>query len=134
MTRAAAPARAYHPAMAHAHHTIDYVELSVTDMAAAQRFYAQAFGWAFTDYGPGYAGIRRADGDGEVGGLCVADDVRPGGSLVVLYSDDIAASERAVRDAGGTIAVETFDFPGGQRFHFRDPSGNELAVWSPPRA
>ncbi|QDU83111.1 Glyoxalase-like domain protein [Planctomycetes bacterium Pla163] len=120
--------------MPHQHHTIDYIEIAVTDMAAAQRFYAGAFGWAFTDYGPGYAGIQRPGGDGEVGGLRLDETVTTGGPLVILYSDDIAASEHAVRAAGGTIAVETFDFPGGRRFHFRDPSGNELAVWSPPSA
>lgn len=116
------------------HHTIDYIEISVTDMAAAQRFYTAAFGWAFTDYGPGYAGIQRSGGEGEVGGLCVAESVITGGPLVVLYSNDIEASQQAVRAAGGTIAQEIFEFPGGRRFHFRDPSGNELAVWSPPSA
>ncbi|QDU83116.1 Glyoxalase-like domain protein [Planctomycetes bacterium Pla163] len=118
--------------MPHQHHTIDYIELAVTDMAATQDFYSSAFGWAFTDYGPEYAGIQRPGGAGEVGGLRLAECVTTGGPLVILYSDDIVASERAVRDAGGTIVVETFDFPGGRRFQFRDPSGNELAVWSPP--
>ena len=69
-------------------------------------------------------------GDREVGGLRRADDVRLGGPLVILYSDDLEASLAAVRSAGGTIVQEPFSFPGGRRFHFRDPSGNELAVWS----
>ena len=113
----------------HTHHAIDYIELSVTDMAAAQGFYGAAFGWTFTDYGPGYAGIQ-VNGK-EVGGLASADKVTPGGSLVVLYSNDLEASLSAVRNANGRIAVDPFDFPGGRRFHFADPSGNELAVWSP---
>lgn len=113
----------------HTHHAIDYIEFSVTDMTTAKKFYAAAFGWEFTDYAPGYAGIR--GGDGEVGGLRQADAVHTGGPLVVLYSTDLEASLKAVRSAGGTIVEEPFPFPGGRRFHFTDPSGNELAVWSP---
>ncbi len=114
----------------HTHHTIDYIEFQVTDLAAAKQFYGDAFGWTFTDYGPDYAGIRKADGDGEVGGMLQVPDVQTGGPLVVLYSSDVDGSVRAVRDAGGKIAKEPFEFPGGRRFHFVDPSGNELAVWS----
>lgn len=110
------------------HHGIDYIEISITDMAEAQRFYGEAFGWEFTDYGPEYAGIRR--GDGEMGGLRVAGEVETGGPLVILYSKDLEATLAAVREAGGRIATEPFDFPGGRRFHFHDSSGNELAVWS----
>ena len=110
------------------HHTIDYVELTVRDLAAAKAFYADAFGWAFTDYGPAYAGIQGPDR--EVGGLEQADAVRTGGPLVILYSDDLEASLAAVEAAGGTVSTPPFGFPGGRRFHFRDPSGNELAVWT----
>ena len=113
----------------HHHHTIDYIEFTVRDMQAAQSFYGTAFGWRFTDYGPDYAGIQRHDGDGEVGGLRRDDEVTPGGALVVLFSEDLEASVRAVQAAGGKIVVEPFAFPGGRRFHFQDPSGNELAVW-----
>lgn len=119
------------PDMPHQHHTIDYIEFTVTDMAQAQSFYADAFGWSFTDYGPDYAGIQKPGG-GESGGLSVGTEVRTGGPLVVLYSADLEASEQSVRDAGGVITVEPFDFPGGRRFQFRDPFGNELAVWSEP--
>ena len=109
-------------------HHIDYIELTVTDMARAQRFYSDAFGWEFTDYGPGYAGIR--SGEKEAGGLRLDETVVQGGPLVVLYSGDLEASVTAVRDAGGKIVVEPFEFPGGRRFHFEDPSGNQLAIWS----
>lgn len=112
----------------HTHHAIDYIELSVRDLEAAKRFYAEAFGWEFNDYGPGYAGIR--SGDGEEGGLRLTEEVRPGGPLVILYSRDLEASQAAVERAGGTIVQEIFAFPGGRRFQFADPSGNELAVWS----
>lgn len=99
------------------------------DVAAAKRFYGQAFGWQFNDYGPGYAGIRGADR--EMGGLAQADSVATGGPLVVLYSRDLDATLAAVRAAAGEIVRKPYSFPGGRRFHFRDPSGNELAVWSP---
>lgn len=113
------------------HHSIDYVEICVSDMAAAKHFYTTAFGWQFNDYGPDYAGIRRPEGDGEVGGLRRMDSVQAGGPLIVLYSDDLAASQAAVLAAGGRILKEPFRFPGGRRFEFADPSGNALAVWTP---
>ena len=113
---------------AHVHHSIDYIELTVLSVAEAKRFYGEAFGWRFNDYGPEYAGIQGAAR--EVGGLRQDEVVRPGGPLVVLFSHDLAATLEAVRAAGGTIVTEPFEFPGGRRFHFADPSGNELAVWS----
>lgn len=117
----------------HPHHGIDYVEIYVVDMDAAKRFYGEAFGWTFNDYGPGYAGIKKLNADTEAGGLCRADAVTPGGPLVVLFSNDLDATVDAVKAAGGGIVEEPYDFPGGRRFHFRDPSGNELAVWALPR-
>jgi predicted enzyme related to lactoylglutathione lyase len=114
---------------AHTHHAIDYIEIPVTDIDAAKAFYSAAFGWSLVDYGPDYAGIQ---GDGkEMGGLRRDAEVRPGGPLVVLYSDDLDASVEAVTGAGGTIVEPIYPFPGGRRFHFADPAGNELAVWSP---
>lgn len=110
------------------HHGINYIEFTVQDLTEAKRFYAEAFGWKFTDYGPDYAGIQ--GGDGEVGGLSRASEVRVGGPLVILYSRDLEQSLVAVRSAGGRILKEPFAFPGGRRFHFADPSGNELAIWS----
>lgn len=113
----------------HTHHAIDYIELTVRDLAAAKRFYQGAFGWVFNDYGPEYAGIQ---GEGrELGGLHQTADLRQGGPLVILYSTDLDASVAAVKAAGGKIVAAPYDFPGGRRFHFADPSGNELAVWSP---
>ncbi|HEU0006007.1 MAG TPA: VOC family protein [Terriglobia bacterium] len=112
----------------HLHHAIDYIEFTVLDLDAAKRFYADAFGWNFTDYGPDYAGIQGADR--EVGGMHRTKDVRTGGPLVILYSSDLDQSLVSVRSAGGTVLKEPFTFPGGRRFHFADPSGNELAVWS----
>lgn len=110
------------------HHTIDYIEIAVTDMEAAKDFYVDAFGWSFTDYGSDYAGIQ--GGDGEVGGLRLDSEVRAGGPLVILYSTDLEGSVEAVTAAGGTILKPIYSFPGGRRFHFADPAGNVLAVWS----
>ena len=116
--------------MKHRHHSIDYVEIYVDDIAAAKEFYGGAFGWRFNDYGDAYAGIQAADGDGEVGGITTGD--RRGGSpLVLLISDDLEGSRRAVSEAGGEVVDGPFDYPGGRRFHFRDPSGNVLGVFQP---
>ncbi|TQS46152.1 VOC family protein [Cryptosporangium phraense] len=112
----------------HRHHAIDYIEFTVTDLEAAKRFYADAFGWQFTDYGPGYAGILGTSG--EVGGLAAGDEIRPGGPLVLLFSTDLDRSVEAVEKAGGRVTNGPYEFPGGRRFHFADPSGNELGVWS----
>jgi uncharacterized protein len=113
---------------AHQHHAIDYIEFPVTDMARAKRFYAAAFGWSFNDYGPDYAGIKKEGG--EAGGLKLEPKVQAGGPLVILYSQDLELSLKKVKEAGATIVKEPFSFPGGRRFQFRDPSGNELAVWA----
>lgn len=115
----------------HVHHTIDYIEFTVSDLSVAKAFYAAAFGWSFNDYGPEYAGIA-AEGK-EVGGLAKGEPVT-GGPLVILYSSDLVATQAAVESSGGAICKAIFEFPGGQRFHFKDPSGNELAVWSPNQA
>lgn len=113
----------------HTHHAIDYIEFTVADMARAKGFYEAAFGWAFNDYGPGYAGIQKQHG-GEAGGLRLEPETPAGGPLVILYSTDLEASLATVRAAGGQITLDPFEFPGGRRFHFKDPSGNQLAVWS----
>jgi uncharacterized protein len=114
------------------HHSIDYVELVVQDLDTARRFYGEAFGWTFVDYGPTYAGIASSTGDGsEVGGLLLSDQGRPpGGPLVLLYSDDLDATQSAITAAGGAVVQGPYEFPGGRRLHFTDPSGNELGVWA----
>lgn len=106
---------------------IDYVEFAATDVAEAKRFYGEVFEWSFEDYGPDYASFS----DGRLsGGFFTARQIRRGGPLVVLYTSNLAAMEAKIVGAGGTIVKDTFEFPGGRRFHFTDPSGNELAVWS----
>ena len=112
------------------HHKINYVEIPTRDMDATKSFYEKAFSWKFNDYGPDYAGISKKEGSGEMGGICRADNVSNGGLLVILYPEDLEASWAAVKNAGGRIAREIFSFPGGRRFHFYDPNGHELGVWS----
>ena len=115
------------------HHAIDYVELTVTDLEQCKRFYGEAFGWQFNDYGPTYAGIRSPGGESapEVGGLRLDQEVRTGGGpLVLLFSTDLDRSVEAVTRAGGQVVNGPYEFPGGRRFHFTDPSGNELGVWA----
>lgn len=115
--------------VSHQHHSIDYIEFSVRNLDEAKKFYGSAFGWTFTDYGPEYAGIQKPGG-GEMGGMHPAKQVVTGGPLVILYSDVLETTVESVKKAGGTITKQIFEFPGGRRFHFTDPSGNELAVWS----
>ena len=108
------------------HHRIDYLEYAVADIAASRRFFGDAFGWTFQDYGPDYCEFR----DGRLSGGFFHGTPRPGGALVVLYSDDLAATQRVIEAAGGRITKPVFEFPGGRRFHFADPDGYEWAAWS----
>ncbi|HTK36631.1 MAG TPA: VOC family protein [Caulobacteraceae bacterium] len=104
---------------------IDYVEFRGRDMGAIKGFYRDAFGWGFTDYGPAYAAFDQ----GLEGGFDTdSEPMKP--PLVVLYAHDLEAMELRVKAAGGTVTVPIYGFPGGRRFHFADPAGNELAVWS----
>ena len=106
---------------------IDYIELNVADVARAKRFYGAAFGWSFKDYGPDYCEFA----DGRLtGGFAKGEVLGPGGPLVILYADDLADLQRRIEAAGGRIVKPPYDFPGGRRFHFADPDGYELAVWS----
>ena len=106
---------------------IDNIEFNVADIERSKAFYGQVFGWAFTDYGPAYTEFS----DGRLtGGFTTGEEVRPGGPLVILYADDLAEAQRRLEAAGATISRAVFSFPGGRRFHFIDPDGYELAVWS----
>ena len=106
---------------------IDYVELPAADFAATKAFYGAAFGWSFEDWGPDYMAFSNA---GLEGGFRKVEAAPPrGGALVILYAEDLEQAEAAVAEAGGSV-VEHHEFPGGRRFHFTDPTGNELAVWT----
>lgn len=113
-----------------AHERIDYVELPAADLAATAAFFKRAFGWSFQDYGPDYVAFSDA---GLEGGFYRSErkaTVEGGSALVVLYSRSLEATRDTVVEAGGTVVRDIFAFPGGRRFHFVEPSGNELAVWS----
>ena len=105
---------------------IDYIEFDATDISATKQFYMKAFGWKFEDYGPDYTSFV----DGRLSGGFTKDAPLPvKGILVVLYASDLEGTEKKVKAAGAAISKEIFSFPGGRRFHFMDPNGNELAVW-----
>ena len=106
---------------------VDYVEIPVTSLDEAEAFYGGVFGWSFQDWGPEY----RSFNDGRLdGGFRPVDEVVRGGPLVIMYAVDLEAVAAAVEEYGGTIEVPIFSFPGGRRFQFLDPFGNELAVWT----
>ncbi len=103
---------------------IDYLEFSSPDLGATKQFFAAAFGWSFNDYGPDYQEIA----DGGIGGGIAAGPPAP--PLVILKADDLEAALARVSGAGGRITRPIFEFPGGRRFHFTEPGGTEMAVWS----
>ena len=104
---------------------VDYIEFTSTDLEATKRFYTDVFGWAFTDYGPDYTSFV----DGRLAGGFARGAAGGGSPLVVLYAADLDATRAAV-EAWGVATFNDHRFPGGRRFHLRDPGGNELAVWS----
>ncbi|MEM7572910.1 MAG: VOC family protein [Bacteroidota bacterium] len=106
---------------------INYVEFKAKDMEAIRRFYSAAFGWTFTDYGPNYTAFSES---GVAGGFEYTEEPIVNGALVVLHHEDLESCRKTVIANGGTISVDIFSFPGGRRFQFLDPSGNELSVWT----
>jgi predicted enzyme related to lactoylglutathione lyase len=108
---------------------LNYVELPATGVAAAKSFYTAAFGWEFTDYGPDYAAAEQGPATLALNGD--SGEGRPAAPLPVIEVEDLEAVLAAVQLAGGQITVPVFSFPGGRRFHFRDPAGNELAATQP---
>ena len=106
---------------------INYIEFKAKDLQATKKFYSQAFGWVFTDYGDGYTAFSDS---GVEGGFELTNEPITNGVLVVLHHINLPEIKEKIIDSGGKISVDTFSFPGGSRFHFLDPSGNELAIWS----
>ncbi len=105
---------------------IDYIEIPVADVQAAKKFYGDIFGWTYTDYGPDYASFN----DGRLDGGLAKGTGGSGGPLVIFYDAMLEEKEAKIRKSNGKITKEIFAFPGGRRFHFQDPDGNEFAVWS----
>ena len=106
---------------------INYIEFKANDLSAIKAFYTAAFGWSFTDYGPTYTAFSDA---GVEGGFEISKDEIVNGVLVILYHKNLNLVKDKIIETGGEISLDTFSFPGGKRFHFKDPSGNELAIWS----
>jgi len=106
---------------------IDYIEFKTNNIETTKAFYTKAFNWVFTDYGPNYTAFEES---GLQGGFELSDKPILNGALVVLYHEDLEAQMESVKKCGGVISKEIFSFPGGRRFHFTDPSGNALAIWS----
>jgi predicted enzyme related to lactoylglutathione lyase len=106
---------------------INYIEFKAKDLTEIKTFYSEVFGWTFTDYGPNYTSFKDS---GIAGGFEKTNEPITNGALVVLSHNNLEDVIKKVTDNGGVISVQIFSFPGGQRFQFIDPSGNELAVWS----
>ncbi|WP_371195705.1 VOC family protein [Glaciecola sp. SC05] len=112
------------------HHQIHYLEIPTPDIAASKAFFEDAFDWRFVDYGPDYTCFVGQQIEGGFFTSAHAMNSEQGSALVVLYSKSLEDSLSKVQAAAGTIKQSIFSFPGGRRFHFVDPSGNEFAVWS----
>ena len=111
------------------HEKMNYVELPAKDLAATKAFFESVFGWSFTDYGPEYTAFENQGLDGGFFQSDLASSTEKGAALIVFYSDQLEVTLAKVEKAGGSILRPIFSFPGGRRFHFTEPSGNEFAVW-----
>lgn len=111
------------------HEKINYVELPAKDLAATKAFFESVFGWSFTDYGPEYTSFENQGLNGGFFQSDLASSTEKGAALIVFYSDQLEATLAKVEKAGGSILKPIYSFPGGRRFHFTEPSGNEFAVW-----
>ena len=111
------------------HEKINYLEYAAKDIEATKGFFEKAFAWSFVDYGPDYAAFSNQGVDGGFYRADLSSSSASGGALTVFYSDTLEETLDKVTAAGGVIIKPIFSFPGGRRFHFTEPSGNEFAVW-----
>lgn len=114
----------------HEHEKINYVEFPANDLEAIKTFFAKAFGWSFTDYGPEYTAFSNEGLDGGFYRSGRSSSTENGSALIVFYSRHLEQTQARIERAGGAVIKPIFPFPGGRRFHFTDPCGNEFAVWS----
>lgn len=112
------------------HEKLNYVEYPSKNIPATKQFFEAAFGWSFFDYGPDYAAFSNEGLDGGFYKSEFTSHSDKGAALLIFYSQALESTEQKVKEAGGIISKEIFSFPGGRRFHFLEPSGNEFAVWS----
>ena len=118
----------------HEHEQINYVEFPAKNLAATKSFFQSVFSWTFVDYGPEYTAFSGRGLDGGFYKSDLAASTRKGSALIVFYSERLEETRTKIENAGGRIVKPVFSFPGGRRFHFIEPSGNEVAVWSEVRA
>ncbi len=111
------------------HERMDYVEFPARDLAGTRAFFESVFGWSFEDYGPDYIAFANEGLDGGFYRSDLKAGTETGSALIVFYSDELENTQARIEQAGGIIVQPIFDFPGGRRFHFTEPSGNEFAVW-----
>ena len=112
------------------HEKINYLELPSKNIEATKAFFSTVFGWSFQDYGPDYIAFSNAGFDGGFFKSDLCAETKKGSVLIVLYSTELEQTQTKIVSAGGSINKPTYSFPGGRRFHFCDPNGNEYAVWS----
>jgi len=112
------------------HEKINYLEFPATNISASKEFFSAAFGWTFTDYGPEYSAFSNQGLDGGMFKSDLSVSTEKGSALIVFFSNTLEETQSKVQKSGGSILKPIFTFPGGRRFHFTDPSGNEFAVWS----
>jgi predicted enzyme related to lactoylglutathione lyase len=109
---------------------INYIEIPAKDLVATKAFFGEVFGWSFTDFGPEYSSFNDQGVDGGFFKSDLTVSTNSGSALIVFYSDNLEIVQEKVITAGGSVIKPIFSFPGGHRFHFSDPNGNEYAVWS----
>lgn len=112
------------------HEKINYVEFPSTDLIQTKDFFSTVFAWTFVDYGPEYTAFSGQGLDGGFFKSELSASTEQGSALIVFYSDHLEATQNKIEQAGGVLVKPIFSFPGGRRFHFTEPSGNEFAVWS----
>ena len=112
------------------HEKINYIELPAKDLIKTKKFFNKAFGWSFVDYGSEYMAFAGAGIDGGFYQSKLSCSTKTGSALVVLFSKTLEQTQIKIEEFGGKIIQPIFSFPGGRRFHFSDPNGNEYAVWS----
>lgn len=112
------------------HEKLHYLEFPAKDLDATKHFFEQVFNWSFTDYGPDYSAFSDSGMEGGFYRAALQARTEEGSALVVFYSEHLEITAEKIRTAGGDISKAIFEFPGGRRFHFIEPSGNEMAVWS----
>ncbi len=112
------------------HNKINYIEIPAKDIDSTKAFFSEVFGWSFVDYGPDYCSFAAQGVDGGFFKSDLVVSTKNGSPLIVLYSNHIETTQDEIEKAGGNIVKPIFSFPGGRRFHFNDPNGNEFAVWS----